>query len=106
MRKLCFCLLISISGIAMAEQLTDPTRPPQYQGPLVHQFEVPTVNAIIIGSGRKLANVGTSWVNEGGVVNGVKVVGITSEQVVLERNLEKFLVPIAPQVLYKTKSNQ
>ncbi|CAN5905461.1 hypothetical protein BH11PSE12_BH11PSE12_33050 [soil metagenome] len=84
----CVLLMCALAPLAMAEILSDPTRPPASFG-IAKATDAqmaasgPTLQSVLISSGRKVAVISGQVVNLGGKFGDAQVVKITESEVVL-----------------------
>jgi hypothetical protein len=92
-------LMLVLSGLASAETLYDPTRPPVgVSAPAPEAAPAAAVplqvNFIINAAERRLARINGRWVGEGDHVAGAEVVRIESGHVRLRRDGRLFDLPL------------
>jgi len=93
------CVAMSLLTPAPAQQLQDPTRPPE----LIGQGEEtvssgPVLQSVLIAPDRKVAIISGQAVSLGQRFNGARVVGISETQVVLRNGSELQTLKLFPDI--------
>lgn len=93
-------LMITLSALAHAQTLSDPTRPPNAPaagpgdaGPVGTQLQ-----SVLISQGRRLAIINGNTVALGEMVGEAKVVKITETEVVLQKGNDKEVLTLYPGI--------
>lgn len=101
----CLCLGIVCAGVAQAQSLTDPTRPPGGSAAPVPGHtsveEVPAgtqLQSVLIAAGRRVAVINGTTVPLGGMVGEAKVIKISETEVVLRRGTETEVLKMYPGI--------
>jgi MSHA biogenesis protein MshK len=89
--------IISMS-VAFAEELVDPTRPPNAQGDELASNNGPVLQSILIGSGRKEAIISGRVVKVGDRVGDAYVIKIGDSEVVLANGSELQTLKLFPSI--------
>jgi MSHA biogenesis protein MshK len=98
MRAAAFVVLILAAGLAQAQTLNDPMRPPSAlaDGPVSKGG--PVLQTVFIGPDRRYAIIDGQHVTQGSVVDGAKVVRIATNEVTLRDDAGETVLKLYPEV--------
>ncbi len=109
MSRVAAALLISllVSGVALAEELRDPTRPLDYNpGGASVELEL---NAILVGEGRRLAVINGQQLRENEAVansGGIRLQRIDARSVVMAQDGKTWRLSLAGQSIRQSRSTE
>lgn len=105
MRTLLLVALLFAAAGAMAQGLSDPTRPPGVAGSAPQSGAIdevpaggPQLQSVLISPSRRIAIINGSTVSLGGMVGEAKVVRISQTEVVLRRGAETEVLKMYPGI--------
>jgi len=85
--------------MAAQAQLADPTRPPAYQGSGARAERPWDLTSTLVSPGRRVAVINGQVVHEGGHIDGMTVVTIRADKVILRGPGGRETVPLVEQAV-------
>lgn len=94
--------LLALAGVASAEVLVDPTRPPTAMIPpevlAAGKMAGPVLQSVLVSNGRRIAIISGKEVKENDRFNGARVVRISDTEVVLRSGKQVQVLKLFPDV--------
>jgi len=102
------CLSMLMIASASAQQLLDPTRPPQIinQDAGLANIDGPVLQSVLISPGRKMAIINGQQVKLGEQFGGAKLISVSETQVVLRNGSELQTLKLFPDITKRRSSSR
>lgn len=100
----------AVAGVAMGQDLPDPTRPPavprvaaESAAAPAEQAPMPVLQSVLIGKDRRLAIISGQRFDVGDQVGDARIVRITETEVILRAGARQTTLKLFPQVYKRTR---